>query len=302
MSVEAITWALRQPIKHSSAKFVLVVLANCASADRAIAWPSVAYLTESTGQDRKTVMANLQRLQEWGLIEDTGRRFGSTKQIVVYKLICGPDLFAGDERAVKSPENGTVPKTEQSQKRNSSESGGEQSRFSAEESQKRDTEPSITQKNRHSLAQRDALRFSEFWEIYPNRVKRKPCLKRWQTEKLDRRADEIIAKLKQQIAEDRRWQDGFAPDPLTYLSQERWDDEIQPRREAAAPASPPAPSAPAPAPPRKPESKLENEIAYIRNQHRIGVYGDGPEGDEERDRLIAAARHRFAPAEEPEHA
>lgn len=110
MSVEAITWALRQPISHSSAKFVLVVLANCASADTGQAFPSTAYLAEATGQDRKTVVANLARLQQWGLIEDTGRRTGTTKQIIIYRLITGPDLFAENEEKRNSSENGSVPK------------------------------------------------------------------------------------------------------------------------------------------------------------------------------------------------
>ena len=117
MSVEAITWALRQPITQSSTKFVLVVLANCASADSGLAWPSVAYLSSATGQDRKTVVTNLQRLQEWGLIEDTGKRAGTTKQIVMYRLICGPDLFGGEEKR-----NGS--KTERFRKRNSPEKSG----------------------------------------------------------------------------------------------------------------------------------------------------------------------------------
>lgn len=111
MSVEAITWALRQPITHSSAKFVLVVLANCASADSGLAFPSIAYLASATGQDRKTVVANLARLQEWGLIEDSGERRGTTKQIVVYRVLSGPDLFAGAEEKRNSSENGTVPKS-----------------------------------------------------------------------------------------------------------------------------------------------------------------------------------------------
>lgn len=150
MSVEAITWALKLPIKHSSAKFVLTVLANCASGDTWLAYPSVAYLAEATGQDRKTVLANLVRLRELGFIEDSGRRMGDTKQVIVYRLL------GGDQ-----PQ--TVPKTEQSQKRNSSENGtvpkstgnstvfpSKQSRFSAKQSQKRDTEPSETKGNRQN--------------------------------------------------------------------------------------------------------------------------------------------------------
>ena len=86
MSVEAITWALAQPITHSSAKFVLVVLANCASAENNLAYPSVAYLSDATGQNRKTVLANLRRLCDDGYISDSGERRGATKQIVVYRL------------------------------------------------------------------------------------------------------------------------------------------------------------------------------------------------------------------------
>ena len=93
MSVEAITWALKQPVKQSSAKFVLVALANCSDAVERLAWPSIAYLCEATSQDRKTVMENLKRLIVAGFIEDTGRRVGATKSVIVYSL--------------SNPENGT---------------------------------------------------------------------------------------------------------------------------------------------------------------------------------------------------
>lgn len=117
MSVEAITWALKQPIEHSSAKFVLVVLANCASADTMRAHPSTGYLCDATGQDRKTVLANLGRLREWGYLEDTGLRTGATRQVIVYQLRTPSD-------PTNDPENGTVPPpVEESQKRNSSENG-----------------------------------------------------------------------------------------------------------------------------------------------------------------------------------
>lgn len=132
MSVEAITWALRQPVPTSSAKFVLVVLANCASADGGLAFPSVAYLVESTGQDRKTVVGNLKRLVEWGLIEDTGERSGRTKQVVVYRVNSEASLFESSPKT--EPFQGTqrAPKTERFQKRNSSTFPPKESRFSLE--------------------------------------------------------------------------------------------------------------------------------------------------------------------------
>lgn len=140
MSVEAITWALNLKVERSTAKFVLVAMANCANNDMTC-WPSVQYLSDATCQDRKTVLENIKRLKEYGYIADTTMRRGQSGQVIVYQL--------------KNPENGTVPKTgpsnagddgadEESQKRDSSENGtvpktddnspvfsGKQSRFSA---------------------------------------------------------------------------------------------------------------------------------------------------------------------------
>ena len=110
MSVEAITWALKQPIPVSSAKFVLVVLANQAN-EELLAYPSVAYMVEATSQNRKTVLANLERLCEWKLIQRTDERIGETGRIVVYRLLVIATLFE------------TVPKTESSRKRDHSKKG-----------------------------------------------------------------------------------------------------------------------------------------------------------------------------------
>jgi len=109
MSVEAITWVISQKVTHSSAKFVLVMLANCADGKDFVAWPSVAYLSECTGQDRKTVLENLKRLKEAGLIEDTGERKGSTKQVTVYRLKCPVNGTVKEAQKRDSTENGTVP-------------------------------------------------------------------------------------------------------------------------------------------------------------------------------------------------
>ena len=140
MSVEAITWALGQCAGHSSAKFVLVALANCADTD-GVCWPSIAYLCDTTEQNRKTVIDNLKRLREAGLIVQTGDMKGRTGLIPVYRLNVktvpktGP--FKRNQKRDRydpsnGPENGTDddgvtdPKTGQfkrPQKRNSTENG-----------------------------------------------------------------------------------------------------------------------------------------------------------------------------------
>ncbi|WP_103730202.1 helix-turn-helix domain-containing protein [Novosphingobium sp. HII-3] len=118
MSSEAVAWAFKQDIKPSGLKFTLVAMAECANYKTGLVFASTAHLCEITSQDRKTVLANQAELEKRGFIEDTGERAGKTKQIKVYRPVIG-----------------TVPETEQSQKRNSSVSPGK-------ESQKRDTEPS----------------------------------------------------------------------------------------------------------------------------------------------------------------
>lgn len=156
MSVELISWAFKQPIAHSSAKFVLVVMADAANNEGCCAFVSVAYIAEASGQDRKTVLANMRRLQDLGYISDTGKRIGKTGQVIVYRL----------NKGLNDTENGTF---KESQNRNSTENGtvpvldgnstvfpAKESRFSREESQKRDTEPFLTDKSNRKSNRKEA--------------------------------------------------------------------------------------------------------------------------------------------------
>lgn len=105
MSNEAIDWALGQPVPKSSAKFVLVVMANLADKNMTC-WPSYRHLTEATAQDVKTVQVGLRRLREDGFIVDTGERKGSTGQVIVYRLNTTRNGRVSSE--AKTTENGAV--------------------------------------------------------------------------------------------------------------------------------------------------------------------------------------------------
>lgn len=131
MSWEAQAWAAKQKTGSSSRKLVLIYLASFANANHE-AWPSQKRLVEETELDRKTVIEALQALEDgmFPLIEDTGRREGRTKQVKVYRL-----ASYYEENARTDPDAETVPKAEQSRKRNSSDIPKKRSR-------KRDTEPS----------------------------------------------------------------------------------------------------------------------------------------------------------------
>lgn len=64
--------------------------------------------------------------------------------------------------------------------------------------------------------------FDDFWNAYPNirKVAKKNCLEKWKAKKLDAIAEKIIKDVRVKSA---TWGE-FAPAPLTYINQERWND------------------------------------------------------------------------------
>ena len=87
------SWVLKLDISRSSEKFIMVCLANYAD-ERGVCFPSTATLARDTSQDRKTIIANLKRLCESGLLRDTGHRVGATKSVPVYQLVGMPSASA----------------------------------------------------------------------------------------------------------------------------------------------------------------------------------------------------------------
>jgi hypothetical protein len=69
--------------------------------------------------------------------------------------------------------------------------------------------------------------FEMFWNAYPKKTARKPCQQKWQAKKLDVIAEKIVMDVNARIQYHNPWQQGFILNPLTYLSQDRWEDEIE---------------------------------------------------------------------------
>lgn len=130
MSWPAVAWALGQKAPSSGAKFVLVVLADNAGAEHWRSFPSVAYLVDTTQQDRKTVLKNLRALEEAALIVPDGKT-GKTGQVTVWRL---PVVLPNT--VLKKPKKGPLPRVERSP-----DFPSKSPKFPAKESQKRDTEP-----------------------------------------------------------------------------------------------------------------------------------------------------------------
>lgn len=122
MSWPALGWAAKQKPGRVADKMVLIALADRHNEETDLAYPSIAWLAEFACLDRKTVVAALGRLEDAGLISDSGERVGKTKQVKAYVL------------HLNGTEKGS-PKTEPLQPKSTA--------FSAKQSQKRDTEPSL---------------------------------------------------------------------------------------------------------------------------------------------------------------
>jgi hypothetical protein len=70
--------------------------------------------------------------------------------------------------------------------------------------------------------------FAAFWTAYPataRRVAKSKCLEVWKRDRLEERADAIVAHVRT-MAASQQWRDGYEPAPLVYLNQKRYDDEL----------------------------------------------------------------------------
>lgn len=67
--------------------------------------------------------------------------------------------------------------------------------------------------------------FDSFWNAYPNKTGKQDALKKWL--KIKPPLQKILSALEWQ-RNSQQWQQGFIPNPATYLNQHRWEDEPKP--------------------------------------------------------------------------
>lgn len=226
MSVEATlaTWRLSKKQVNSTEKFFLMACANRAGESHEC-WPSIKRLCADTGYDRKTIMKTRQLVIDKGLLIYSGEFKGRSGQIPVMQLTYVDNSVS----EFTSTNSGTSPKcgTGTSPKCGT----GDQSQMWDTESKRENlkdepNKPPISPKG-------GSVRFEEFWSLYPVKEAKKTCAQKWKRLGLDNIADEIIAKVGLQLLNDRKWVAGFAPNPLTYINQERWNDELDMRPRGA---------------------------------------------------------------------
>lgn len=69
-----------------------------------------------------------------------------------------------------------------------------------------------------------AIRFNEFWHLYPNKKGKKDAERHWKRDDCDTFADDILAHVRLMQAQDDGWRRGYAPMGSTYLNGRRWED------------------------------------------------------------------------------
>ena len=70
--------------------------------------------------------------------------------------------------------------------------------------------------------------FDDFWNSYPKtrRVGKKPCQDKWVKKGLAKIKDQIINHVRT-MSDSKQWKDGYSPNPLTYINQERYSDSVE---------------------------------------------------------------------------
>lgn len=79
-------------------------------------------------------------------------------------------------------------------------------------------------------AARAAERFSDFWKRWPKGSRKRgrtKCEKHWRANRLDAKADEVMAGLARWLASD-EWERGFVPLPQSWLNDQGWEAEPEP--------------------------------------------------------------------------
>ncbi|MCS4250634.1 hypothetical protein M2394_004983 [Pseudomonas sp. BIGb0164] len=178
MSVQAMSWALSLPVqtlKDSSARHVLLCLANYAGSNGAGAFPSAKTLTDDTGLSERTIRIKLDLLEEVGLIVRGNQALAAVyidrhdRRPVVYDLMIKRGAVAApreDASGCSHGQNGVQPTTERGAATAPNTSINHQL---TEKQQQREISEVVAEQDRQALEpQDDRQRFAMFAEFVPS--------------------------------------------------------------------------------------------------------------------------------------
>jgi hypothetical protein len=221
----------------SARKFVLVALADYAN-DAGECFPSVTMLMERCALSDRGVQQQLAGLVDTGFVRRDFRNGRSTVYVLTDpKTWTTPERASPHPRTTFTPEPGSPPNdVHPTPEQDSPPPPNDVHPTPERGSPITIIEPSVEPSGIHQLFP-PTKSFDDFWREYPTKTAKPQCAAKWAKKGCDLLADRIVADVVAKKAGDRRWLDGYVPNPLTYLNQERWNDPIQPRQQAP-PAKP----------------------------------------------------------------
>lgn len=218
MSIKYMVAVWRSYIPSSGAKMVLLKLADNAN-DEGVSWPSISTIAEQCSMSVRAVHRHLALLKSGGFITVENRFADKKQKTSLYTIIF--DALDGED-----PKSAT-----DSHVGDDSLSGGGCQIGTGGVTDWHTESPVESPVESSSIS---IGRFDEFWTAYPKKVNRKGTLAKWRQRKLDKMADMILADIDRRKRRDKKWIDGYIPNPLTYINQDRWEDEITPAAEATS--------------------------------------------------------------------
>lgn len=72
--------------------------------------------------------------------------------------------------------------------------------------------------------------FERFWRSYPRKIRKEAAQRIFQAQGLGQLLDTILRDIERRQSEDRRWVEGYIPNPDNYLRDRRWEEPIEPVR------------------------------------------------------------------------
>jgi helix-turn-helix protein len=220
MSVEAMSWALKQRTGSTAHKAVLLALADRAGFEWEC-WPSQATIAAETEMSERSVRRILADLEERGFIERAHRgnaQGGRSTDLITLTGQSGrKGLPDNHDRVTGQIEQGYRTPV-----------SGEPSVEPSLEPEDPPTPPTAIE-----LAQKDRMLvtddFDAFWLRYPRRVGKQSALKAFTRALKKARLDEILYGLEcWRPYWEARDQPEYIPHPSTWLNDERWNDSPPP--------------------------------------------------------------------------
>jgi hypothetical protein len=221
MSCHAVRAVLDRSEAKGSARLLLVILAEHLNQNTRRCDPSVATLARECKTSRRTIPRLLAQLKAAGEIEihaGGGRNHCNSYTITVAE---NPDTVVTLSAA--NPDTRVTVST--------SETLTPVSSFNGETltNQVRNTDTRVTRtiKNRKNIAlTADDPDFAAFWSAYPRKVAKAAAAKAWHSSKQRPPLADLLAALEKHKASE-QWQAArFIPHPVTWINQQRWDDEM----------------------------------------------------------------------------